>query len=824
MSEGSNEDRSGAGDPPGTTATDAGAGAGDGETRFVLGDGGQILPDRPLGDGGDPEDEEIEVGGAKRVVAERSVDDVFAEFEEDTPEEVMAADEAEPGPEEIVVEGDVENLLGDLSEVEPEPTDEPGRSIDRGGVGGLLTPADERLFEEIDDNARRVVADSDVESVFERFEEDTPEEVIDAEAGERVPDPVAEPDADGDSDISFEPLESGRVGAFVDESDRFESVAGEFHRIVGEADPDAVFERFEEDTPEEVAAAADASPESDARVPPAGEGQDSFDDRTWDLSGVDLEPADAEADAGASRTGDAWPAPEPEETERAVASLLADLSGAEPGQDEDITGLLGDLSEVDVGDAPGPAAPTDAEAETLPTVLDPEELGDTAFEWLGEDQPLLERTGEDTHRAVGESDVDAVFESFEEATPEEVMAGAAGVSATAMYDDHATGQPAGRARGAASPPTVEGWASSGASAAGVSATAMYDELAPDAAAGHDSPTVFRPGVDSGEDGIDLGEVGVNRDGTVVGEADPDAVFERIEEDSPEEVMAADDASPESDPLVPPAGEGQREFDEQVWDLSGVGLEAEEPEPDRPTGDRADRTGDQAVEGLLGDLSDVDLEGDATSDASEGEIDDPATFVDPADGDDTGDVHEVVGESDVDAFFERFEEDTPEEVAEPDRPKPGRSPEPSSETPTANESKDLSEGLDFDSLGVDEALDDFDESPSETGSTPETPDQPGASGAGSQEATGARGEQAAARTNGIVDDASKEPGPGPATSASERVSEALSSDDGDGDAPSESGPLFPDAVQRHRDDDAEASRLDAAKAAVSKLSARIRDLF
>jgi hypothetical protein len=212
-----------------------------------------------------------------------------------------------------------------------------------------------------------------------------------ASAADATPDAPATPAGDSTEDASADPAgataePSAPARPREDVSDvtpDLDAAGGEGPEMDSESDVDAIFERFEESTPEEVIAAAEDPDETEA-----GSVADETVERLFgDLSGVELETeAAGEAEEAAA-------APEP---------------GSEAAESE-VEGLLGDLSAVDVE--------ADRDAEPATEVTAETSVGPPADPADG----LLERTGADTHVVVGESDVDAVFERFEEGSPEEIL-------------------------------------------------------------------------------------------------------------------------------------------------------------------------------------------------------------------------------------------------------------------------------------------------------------------------------------------------------------------------------------------------------------------
>jgi hypothetical protein len=307
---------------------------------------------------------ETEGEGPRRVVAERDVDEVFEHFEEDSPEEVMAADDHRHlDADESLVEGDIEGLFGDFSSEsgdgdttlrghEPEPVvgqqnvDEVVEAIDD-------DRPDDDLFDDREGH-KRVVGDSDVDEVFDRYVEDDPEDVIEANDPALESPTEAELRSIGRPDDPLgdlpDPPEDARdsgVGAFVgDGPETMERTGEDTHRPVGETDVDAVFDDFEEDSVEEVIESAEADPEDDVMVETAVD--EHVEALFGDMSDVDLEASPV------PETGDddgPSPAPSPEETADAIEGLLTDLedvdlsAGPSPEETADaIEGLLADLS------------------------------------------------------------------------------------------------------------------------------------------------------------------------------------------------------------------------------------------------------------------------------------------------------------------------------------------------------------------------------------------------------------------------------------------------------------------------------------------------
>jgi hypothetical protein len=470
--------------------------------------------------------------------------------------------------------------------------------------------------------------------------------------------------------------------------------------VTFDSEDDDGFEEFEAATPEEIVESAD-EPE------PAAGGVDEASDEEvaalfGDLGAVELDPDGSDRAAAESATrGDA-----------ATGTAGSGLPDEEEMASE-VEGLLGDLGgvEVDAGAEAGATASDAGTARTRSTVLDTGDAG--GFQWLGEDVEIF---------SPGEGEAEAMFEEFEEASPEELFAGTdasiPGLDATDLFAAVGDGTPVSALDDGDSPATADGRPGDGPTPdAGVDAAELFDRL------GDDGPAVpgaedaadadHGPDLDAGDDPADGSaddegaatagagptpgavapdEPAVDESGALVGESDVDAVFERFEESTPEEVIAVAD-EPAADPR---AGEDGPEepIEELLGDLGGVDLERE-ASPDAGRTDAAAATDAGAtetdVEGLLGDLSSVELEAEAGAGAGAGATAGGGGRPDPARPDRRGDpeelertgadTHVAVGESDVDAVFERFEESTPEEVAAAggeaaaSRPEDGPAPDP-----------------------------------------------------------------------------------------------------------------------------------------------------
>lgn len=644
----------------------------DGE-RAVLPDGGGVVARPRVTDGGDSVDW-VDVPDEDEAVVERDVEAVFEAFEEDTVEDVIESDAGEAGraPEEGVEEA-VGDLLGDLSEVPGEDGDRAATDLrDRTGDD------DDALFVEVGDGGHwRPVGDAAVDEVFEDFEEDTPEEV--AAAADRPhdhpdPHPAAGPAAPDPSDDAGGPTDDGGLAAWSGSSpgdggptrtERVRSalsdvevgnggtgVAGDgglvartgedVHRAAGESDVDSVFEGFEEETPEEVIDAAETADAPDRTAP---ETEDDVEGLVGDLSGVDLDP-----DPGVAPEA---PPTAPEDPEAAVEDLFSDLPDVgerDPGETEsEVESLLGDLSTVTVGgetdsttaadldaahpDSPDtaadgehpPAEATGSPAESAgspveaddaavpdpdpapaePSVLDTGEAGG-GFQWLGEDVHVLE----------GESDVEGVFEDFEEDTVEEIVASAdedgtdptpeleaepetvpepepdpahgpdpvdpaaaaravPGVSAAATFarvGGDLQGSPdvdLPRPRGW--PPTVIG--------AGVRGTWLYDDIAPEDPILVWGPEMTDPGGDEGDEA----------DGTAEADGEPVDAGAAADPDADADLGTGSDTPADDRQDAPSAG------DPPASDRSGAGAAG-----DDWTGVHPDRSGTDPGEGSTSD--------------------------------------------------------------------------------------------------------------------------------------------------------------------------------------------------------------------------------
>lgn len=263
---------------------------------------------------------------------------------------------------------------------------------------------------------------------------DGPDESRDRERGERsTDDESGESDARGADDADIESALAGILEEGDDEEELFEG---------GDDDPDAILEAFDEETPEEVIG-AETETDNETGETVGSDGTDEAVSGLFeDLGDVNPTPVDIEPEGGPATGGETvTDAGGETETETDTADVT-DPSVTEAT--DEVEGLLDDLTTVDVDvdsapesgsatDEPGTETPT---AHTQPTVLDPEETEATGFQWLGEDVQVFSGSRE--------GDPDAVLETYEESTPEEVIAAAAetdGVSATDLFGDIGEGGP-----------------------------------------------------------------------------------------------------------------------------------------------------------------------------------------------------------------------------------------------------------------------------------------------------------------------------------------------------------------------------------------------
>jgi hypothetical protein len=482
------------------------------------------------------------------------------------------------------------------------------------------------------------------------------------------------------------------------------------------SDVDAVFEEFEEGSVEEVIAADEE--EEDEELKEATD--DDIKSLFGDLSTVELDPDEETTSTGGGTTAASAKTepPSADGTDAGGSGSTADTTATPPDPEEtanEVEGLFDDLSGIDVPDESGSSAGT---AETKETVLDTGEDGmaafteedETAFQWLGEDVHVF---------SPDEADVDAVFDEYEAHSVEELIGGEepVGVAATAMYDEVEAGRSPDGATGDGVE-TTTGWATTDdAERTGVDANELYDSLEDGPAVVGDDPAADDLGIEGldPEDELDLeldgsdeatsepsagtaveeGTTTPSVDGPIEeaeaaadaasedleavtpdlaaaeseepidGESDVDAIFERFDESTPEEVIAAADASTESGG----AGVADETVERLFGDLSEIELETEAPgdAEETTTGpEPGSEAAESEVEGLLGDLSGVTVEADAPGEPPTGTTAEPRVGPMETGGEEllerTGaDTHVAVGESDVDALFERFEEGSPEEI-------------------------------------------------------------------------------------------------------------------------------------------------------------------
>ncbi|PSQ19378.1 hypothetical protein BRD00_01765 [Halobacteriales archaeon QS_8_69_26] len=144
-------------------------------------------------------------GEEEQVVAEQRVDEVFAGYEEDSPEDLIAAvgDGHEAGNVDadrtVRMDADGRGLLSYLSEVDTDPGPASPGELGSGGepegttrqCGGLIAEFPGDAADELaggyrrSDDVRILDGESDVDRVFDRFDEDTPEEIAESAAGPR---------------------------------------------------------------------------------------------------------------------------------------------------------------------------------------------------------------------------------------------------------------------------------------------------------------------------------------------------------------------------------------------------------------------------------------------------------------------------------------------------------------------------------------------------------------------------------------------------------------------------------------------------------------
>jgi len=335
---------------------------------------------------------------------EEEVDELFEEFEESSPEDVIAARTGSPAVQ--TRDASATALFDGLGR--------PGRIV---GAADPPEPAPGWTSSETPDPTG-----VEATTMFERLAEEAIEPA-ESDVGVDV-ETATKTEMEADTDADIEDLEAARSRPLGGPSSGKESPVEESGVVVGESDVDAVFERFEESSPEEIIATA----ETESLIPDIGAVEEGVERLFRDLSGIDLSPDPA----GPTVTPPSASTPGPSPT----SAVTDPGSGTTANRIEE---LFGDLSDVVVE----PAAAVTETAETDADVVEAdsfEPAGATEFESLSAveadsvgSEEMLERTGEDTHLAVGESDVNAVFERFEETSPEEVAetAPAAGADADA---------------------------------------------------------------------------------------------------------------------------------------------------------------------------------------------------------------------------------------------------------------------------------------------------------------------------------------------------------------------------------------------------------
>ena len=612
-----------------------------------------------LSDALDDEGDVLEqtASGTDHAVGEGDPDDLFEEFEEDSPEElIQAADEPDESEDEV----DVSGLFEDLGEVEESTVSAPATETETAETADSA-PAEggeEILLGDTDETA------GEIEGLLDDLT------TVDVEEG----------DTSGTGTAHTEPTilsteETAATG--------FQWLGEDIQIFPSDGDPDAVFDEFDEETPEELietasddgvtatalfddlADGAVTHPDVDARsggwsAGDAGragvEATALFDRMTAATDPPETAPADAAStdeggDAGVTTFGDT-------ETADADRGSAADTAGADAGTESD-DGIDLDLDlETDTAD---PAETDTADTDTTdPAAAD---TGTTAND-DGLDLDLdLETDTDATDTAESETeagsvaiDLDSIDEAESDAETETADAGVVDAGApveetgSELDFDLDLDEPDATTNGASADP----------------------EQAPTPDTDSEPDTQPAP------------------DGAVAAESDVDAVFERFDEGSPEELIAAADDESESTPVegIEPSEE---HIDDLFGDLSAVSLTPDErEETSQETGEALEPGSDEtvaAIEGLLGDMSPADVpetmsEDDRSDDPTAGGAKEP-TFAAEAEGEpDLGDgaepdgleqtsedTHVAVGESDIDAFFERFNESSPEEIAESARVPP-----------------------------------------------------------------------------------------------------------------------------------------------------------
>ncbi len=572
--------------------------------------------------------------GTDHAVGEGDPDDLFEEFDEDSPEELIQAadDPAEPEEEEV----DVSGLFEDLGEVEESTVSSTTDTAD-----AETTPAPDTggvLLGDTDETA------GEVEGLLDDLT------TVDVE----------ETDTTGTGTAHTEPT---ILSTEETRASGFQWLGEDIQIFPSDGDPDAVFDEFDEETPEELIDAAGG-----AAVTATG----LFDD----LADGRVTHPDVDAPTGGWTAGEATPA-------GVEATALFDRMTA-------------------AGDPPHATA----------DAADPDDAGVTTFDDAGDTgtADTTASTGTDTAEDDGlDLDLDLDLDAGTE-TGGAADSAAASTGTTDATDS--TTADAGTAGDDGLDLDLDLETDDGTDAEGAVGIDGVEEAESDAGVVDAGTPVEETGSELDFD-LDLDEPGEPAtngtsaepasepesdpepeapDGAVAAESDVDAVFERFDEGSPEELIAAADAETESTPVegIEPSEE---HIDDLFGDLSAVSLTPDEREAEtEETGEALEPGSEEtvaAIEGLLGDMSPADvpepMNEDDTRDESVASDDEEPTFAaaaggepDLGDGDEpepdgleqtSEDTHIAVGESDIDAFFERFNESSPEEIAESARVPP-----------------------------------------------------------------------------------------------------------------------------------------------------------
>ncbi|AXR07062.1 FimV/HubP family polar landmark protein [Salinimonas sediminis] len=376
------------------------------------------------------------------TLAEQDIDSLLDDVEEAEPEADLA-DAEETLADESTTPSDAdntENVLSDEQALDEPTTEESGPDAPTAEEQDETEPAESKPAE-AEPAADEMLAEQDIDSLLDDVEEAEPETDL-ADATDALAEDAATPsDADNTDNTLSDELavdditaeESGSDAPTAEEQDETEPAAD---AALAEQDIDSLLDDVEEAEPETDLADATDTLAEDAAAPSDADNTENVlsdelavDDITTEESGSDAPIAEEqdETEPAEPEPAEADPAADAALAEQDIDSLLDDVEEAEPEAN------LADAEEALAEDA---ATPSDAD-NTENVLSDEQAVDDIAAEESGSDAPIAEEQDE-TEPAepepaeaepaavdtLAEQDIDSLLDDVEEAEPETDLADA----------------------------------------------------------------------------------------------------------------------------------------------------------------------------------------------------------------------------------------------------------------------------------------------------------------------------------------------------------------------------------------------------------------